>query len=98
MSNTPVVKNRDLGVSTAVFEWTNQDGKKTYSVSLQRSYKKKDEKEYTDEIINMYPEDLLKVANLLTRTYNDLLDYRAATKPVITPSTPSSIDSDNIPF
>lgn len=100
MSNAPVIKNRDLGISTAVFEWTNQDGKKTYSVSLQRSYKKKDEEKYTEETINMYPEDLLKVANLLARTYNDLLDYRAANKPVTTPTTatPSSVDSDNIPF
>ena len=102
MANAPVIKIKDFGVSTAVFEWANQDGKKSYSIALQRSYKKKDAQDYTEETINMYPEDLLKFANLLIRTYNDLADYRNTNKstPQPTPQAapqPAASD-DSIPF
>ena len=106
MANAPVIKIKDFGVSTAVFEWANQDGKKSYSIALQRSYKKKDAQDYTEETINMYPEDLLKFAALLTRTYNDLADYRNTNKstPQATPQpTPQAApqpaaSDDSIPF
>lgn len=103
MANTPVIKIKDFGVSTAVFEWANQDGKKSYSIALQRSYKKKDAQDYTEETINMYPEDLLKFAALLTRTYNELVDYRNANRqsaPAATQAAPqaSSVADDSIPF
>ena len=106
MANTPVIKIKDFGVSTAVFEWANQDGKKSYSIALQRSYKKKDAQDYTEETINLYPEDLLKFAALLTRTYNELVDYRNVNKstpqatPQVTPqATPQpSASDDSIPF
>ena len=106
MANAPVIKIKDFGVSTAVFEWANQDGKKSYSIALQRSYKKKDAQDYTEETINMYPEDLLKFANLLIRTYNDLADYRNTNKatPQATPQpTPQAApqpaaSDDSIPF
>ena len=106
MANAPVIKIKDFGVSTAVFEWANQDGKKSYSIALQRSYKKKDAQDYTEETINMYPEDLLKFAALLTRTYNELVDYRNANKPTpqatpqVTPQAApqASASDDSIPF
>ena len=103
MTNAPVIKIKDFGVSTAVFEWANQDGKKSYSIALQRSYKKKDSQDYTEETINMYPEDLLKFAALLTRTYNELVDYRNANRqsaPAATQAVQqsSSVADDSIPF
>lgn len=104
MPNTPIIKLRDYGVSTAVFEW-DRDGKKSYSISLQRSYKKKDEKEYTNETINIYPEDLLRYAYLLQKTYGAYNDYiqsmreKAATaqSPAAPVSNQPVIDND-IPF
>ena len=102
MANAPVIKIKDFGVSTAVFEWANQDGKKSYSIALQRSYKKKDAQDYTEETINMYPEDLLKFAALLTRTYNELVDYRNVNRqsaPAATQAAPqASVSDDSIPF
>lgn len=100
---TPVIKLRDFGVSTAIFEWV-RDGKKSYSISLQRSYKKKDAKEYTNETINLYPEDLLKYAHLLEKTYDAYNDYaygnseKQASAPEAAPTAPSADDDDDIPF
>ena len=102
MAYTPVIKIRDFGVSTAVFEWNNPDGKTSYSIALQRSYKKKDAQEFTEETINMYPEDLLKFANILIRTYNDLADYRGAKRSspqtAAQPAPQASTTDDSIPF
>lgn len=101
----PVIKLRDFGVSTAVFEW-DRDGKKSYSISLQRSYKKKDAKEYTNETINLYPEDLLKYAHLLEKTYDayNAYAYGEDKKQASAPAqgwsqseSPANDDSD-IPF
>lgn len=106
---TPVIKLIDFGVSTAVFKW-ERDGKKSYSVSLQRSYKKKDSDEYVNETINLYPEDLLKYAHLLEKTYDAYNDYaygsskKQASAPTAAPAsapaaTPSSASvDDDIPF
>lgn len=101
----PIVKLRDFGVSTAIFKWNN-NGKETYSVSLQRSYKKKDSDEYVNETINLYPEDLLKYAHLLERTYDAYNAYSygegkkqsstAAAAPASDPANPP-VDYD-IPF
>lgn len=110
MANEPIIKLRDFGVSTAVFEWKN-DNKKSYSISLQRSYKKKDSDEYVNETINLYPEDLLKYAQLLEQTYQKYVNYRISefdktrgSKPTTTqPSAPaqnvtSAAIDDDIPF
>lgn len=104
MPSTPVVKLKDFGVSTAIFEW-ERDGKKSYSIALQRSYKKKDEKEYTNETINLYPEDLLKFAHILTRTYDAYNAYAYGEgKKQEVKSAPAqqqsaqSVTEDDIPF
>lgn len=77
----PIKKLKDFGVSTAIFEWTNNDGKKNYTISLQRSFKKKDSEEYVNETINLFPEDLLKFAKILENTYNELTKIRNGEKP-----------------
>lgn len=99
----PVIKLKDFGVSTAVFEWV-RDGKKSYSISLQRSYKKKDSDEYVNETINLYPEDLLKYAHLLERTYDAYNAYaygegkKQTSAPASSPAQSSAPVDDDIPF
>ena len=101
MANAPIKKLRDYGLSTAIFEWNN-DGKKSYSISLQRSYKKKDATEYTNESINIYPEDLLKLSRLLERTYDSYLALMQSDAPASAPApiqaAPQQANSDDIPF
>lgn len=101
MANAPIKKLRDYGLSTAIFEWNN-DGKKSYSISLQRSYKKKDATEYTNESINLYPEDLLKLSRLLERTYDSYLALMQSDAPASAPApqqtTQQATNSDDIPF
>lgn len=72
----PMIKIKDRGLSSAVFAYQNQDGSVNLSVSIQRSYKKKDAQEWTQEHISCYEDDLLKIANLCTRTYNAIVNYR----------------------
>ena len=101
MPNLPVLSSKDMGLSVACFEWNQQDGKKNYSFSIQRSHKKKDSEEYENETINCYSDDLLKIANLCQRAYNQYIQYRQKT-PAPAQSQASapaqSSDDDSIPF
>ncbi len=78
MTNTPVLQNRDRALSVSVFRKESDKGD-YYSVCLQRSYKRGDE--WKREQINLFPEDLLKIANLSTKTYNNILDLPPVEKP-----------------
>lgn len=102
MANAPIKKIKDYPLTAAIFEW-DKDGKKSYSVSLQRTYKKKDTGEYVNETINLYQEDLLKLVNLANITYNDIIrrqqdkpSEQSASQP--TAQTPASVTNDDIPF
>lgn len=82
--NTPIIKERDGLISTSVFTRdVDINGRQTtfYSVSVQRAYKKKGDTEYTRESINLDSDDLLKMANLLTETYNDIRKLANTPKP-----------------
>lgn len=84
MSNQPIINERDVLLSTSVFTRTvevNGKQKTFYSVSVQRSYKKKSDADYTRESINLDSDDLLKMANLLTETYNDIRKLANTPKP-----------------
>ena len=88
MTNTPILQNRDRALSVSVFR-KEKDGRTYYGVCLQRSYKQGEE--WKREQINLFPEDLLKIANLSTKAYNDILDL----PPVEKSSEP---DGEYIPF
>ena len=84
MSNQPIINERDVLLSTSVFPKTfEKDGKQRtfYSVSVQRSYKKTGDTEYSRENINLNSDDLLKMANLLTETYNEIRKLANISKP-----------------
>lgn len=98
MSNQPIINERDVLLSTSVFPRTvdiNGKQRTFYSVSIQRAYKKKGDTEYTRESINLDSDDLLKMANLLTETYNEIRKLANTPKP----AQVKSIDStwgDNV--
>lgn len=103
MPTLPILSSKDMGLSVACFEWKQDDGKKNYSFSIQRSHKKKDSEEFENETINCYADDLLKLANLCQRAYNQYVKYRQDHKdaPAATPapaSAPAQSLDDDIPF
>lgn len=99
----PIIKIRDSKLSSAVFEYDGQYGK-NYQACVQRSYKKKDATEYTNEVINLYEDELLKMANLCIQTYNDIISLKyeqakTSVPPTATEATQPTTDSDDgIPF
>lgn len=104
--STPIIKLRDRTLSAAVFEFKNQDGSVNLSVNIQRSFKKKGESDYTTEEIHCYEDDLLKLANLCTQTYNQIINSRAvagapaksATTQATTQTSAAPAVDDMIPF
>lgn len=84
-NNKPVITLRDRNLSVSIFkkEGKNDQGKPEtyYSACLQRSYKPRGEDEYKREGINLYPDELLKIANITKAAYNDLLKYANEHKP-----------------
>lgn len=101
MANAPVKKISDYPFGLSIFEHTNENGRKTYSVSLQRSYKKKDTGEYVNETMNMYEEDLLKLSTATEMAYWVINNIKNnAPKPQAQPvaQTPATTTDDSIPF
>lgn len=107
----PVIKIKDRTLSIGVFVFKNQDGSENISCDIQRSYKRKDDQDWTRENIHCYEDDLLKIANICTRAYNAIISHRAknaqtqkpaqaqapAQQPAQQPATPVD-DGDTIPF
>lgn len=106
MSNQPIINERDVLLSTSVFPRDVEiNGKQRtfYSVSVQRAYKKKGDTDYTRESINLDSDDLLKMANLLTETYNEIRKLTKAPKSAPAKSIDDGwgenvIQDDQIPF
>lgn len=74
MENKPVIQTRDRGLSISIFR-RDKDGQSSYGACLQRSWKDKTTDEWKREQINLFPEELLKLASLCNRTYAELLTY-----------------------
>jgi hypothetical protein len=100
-TNKPVVSNRDKLLSISAFPHTNDQGITTYGASLQRAYQKPEQKgsqNYERQKINLYPDELLRVAALCVRTYNDILIYAQMNRQQSTGNYPAqSMDTDNAP-
>lgn len=84
-NNKPIITLRDRNLSVSIFkkEGKNEQGKTEtyYSACLQRSYKPKDEDEYKRESINLYPDELLKIASIANNAYTSVLKYANEHKP-----------------
>lgn len=68
----PIITKRDKNLSISVFQNETNDGKKYYSIQLQRSYLKKGETEWTRETINLFKDDLLPLSKLSSDVYGDI--------------------------
>ena len=113
--NMPVISRYDRLLSASVFSREvdfKNDGKlqTVYSVCVQRSYKNKNNDEWVREKINLTPDECLRMAALLTRTYQETLDYAREHKKDNQPSNdypaqsfdapeaPAADLDDDIPF
>lgn len=82
----PVVQARDRNLSASVFSREvdlKGDGvmRTVYSISIQRSYKRKDSQEWQRETINLNIDDCLRFAELARSIYHKTLAYAAQNKP-----------------
>lgn len=100
----PIKTLRDGAIKTAVFEQQTTDGRTSYSVVLERSFKKKDSTEWESQKLNIFAEDLLKIASLCERTYWGICEVRECVgKPVVAQEQPVSkpkldASDDSMPF
>lgn len=103
--NKPVVSNRDKLLSISVFPHTETDDqgrtRTTYGASLQRAYQtaeQKGTKNYSRQKISCYPDELLRIAALCVRSYNDILIYAQMNKQTETGGYPAApMDIDDVP-
>lgn len=86
--NKPIISNRDKLLSVSVFPHTETDEngntRTTYGLSVQRAYQTKEQKgtkNYERQKIAMFPDEALRMAELLRRTYSDLLLFVQMNKP-----------------
>lgn len=113
--NKPIISTRDRLLSLSIFAKEKVDiqgdGKMHtyYSACLQRSYLAKDSNEWQREQISLYPDELLKIAALCQRAYNELTayaqnakSYSGAERPAQSMDTPQPAPAaylnDDIPF
>lgn len=106
--NRPIISNRDKTLSVSVFERKKQDENgntvTSYGFSAQRAFKDRDTNEWQRKEISMFPEEALRLANLLQKTYSDTLTYvemnrvKTAEHPQASMSAPADLPDDDIPF
>ena len=100
-TNKPVVSNRDKLLSVSVFPHKDEQGRTTYGASLQRAYQtaeQKGTKTYSRQKISCYPDELLRIAALCVRSYNDILIYAQMNRQAETGGYPAqSMDIDDVP-
>lgn len=112
--NKPVISNRDKTLSVSVFrrDKTDENGNQiiTLGFSAQRAYKDKNTGEWLRKDIQMFPEEVLRMANLLQKSYMDAINYLETHRPqrnqtehpqasMNTPEDmPESTLDDDIPF
>ena len=79
--NKPFISNRDRGLSVAIFKKEEVDIKgdgklhTTHSANIQRSWQRPEDKgtdNWQRQSLSLFPDELLKMAALCVRTYNEL--------------------------
>lgn len=88
----PIIQRKNENLNFSVFQNTTQDGKAYYSIQLQRSYKKKGQQDWTRETINLFPDDLLKLANMSSVVYTDIVAHTQKNKQTPTYTMPDLND------
>lgn len=113
MDNKPIISTRDRGLSISIFK-REKDGQSFYGACLQRSWKDKNTDEWKREQINLFPDELLKLAALCNRTYEQVITHGQANRPTTgganypaqpiedssypAPTPTSNVFDDDVPF
>lgn len=95
----PIIQKRDKNLSVSVFVNQTTDGKSYHSIQLQRSYKKKGQQDWTRETINLFKEDLLPLAQIVSDAYSEIV--KGETLPKLSQTDRNSydpVDNTDIPF
>lgn len=87
----PIITTRDRSLSVSIFK-REKDGKIFYGACLQRSFKREGSDAWEREQINLFPDDLLRIANLAVNSYNSLTGYVQQNK-----TTQTSYPAQEIP-
>jgi len=81
MPNKPIITVRDGKLSCSIFSHTDTDAQgnsqERISASFQRSYKKKGSDDWERQGFSCYPEELLRIAELLRQAHWQVVDYAA---------------------
>jgi len=89
----PKLKKRDNNFGVAFFEMKNKENKNYTGVIVSKNYKTKDN-EWKSEDLHIFPEDLLKVANLCQRAYSEYKDTLENKNTVPTKTEVELLDED----
>lgn len=99
----PIIQKRDKNLSVSVFVNQTEDGKSFTSFTLQRSYKKKGEEEWTRETIHLDKKEVLPCAQILSNAYSEDVSKEALPKLAQTDRNSyevldNPLDNTDIPF
>lgn len=99
----PIIQKRDKNLSVSVFVNKTEDGKSFTSFTLQRSYKKKGEEEWTRETIHLDKKEVLPCAQILSNAYSEDVSKEALPKLAQTDRNSyevldNPLDNTDIPF
>ena len=99
----PIIQKRDKNLSVSVFVNQTEDGKSFTSFTLQRSYKKKGEEEWTRETIHLDKKEVLPCAQILSNAYSEDVSKEALPKLVSVNTVQdqpvqANTTDDDIPF
>lgn len=95
--NKPIISVRDRSLSVSIFK-REKDGKTYYGACLQRSFKREGSDAWEREQINLFPDDLLRLANLATKSYDALTQYVQQNKPTQSSHPAQEISDGQDPF
>lgn len=93
----PIINTRDRSLSISIFK-REKDGKTYYGACLQRSFKREGSDAWEREQINLFPDDLLRLANLATKSYDALTQYVQQNKPTQSSYPAQEISDGQDPF
>lgn len=75
-----ILRKKDNNFSVSFFDCESKDGKKYTGVMLSRGFKDKSG-EWKNEDLHIFTDDLLKIANLCTRSYEAVKEIKEVAPP-----------------
>lgn len=93
----PIITVRRGGLSVAVWENRDAEGRVNYSSQLQKRYKDKASGQWKDSQY-LFESDLLEAAELLRAAWHKIRQKRDNAPKQAPPETPAATGTDQIPF